>query len=155
MNIAIEPIAYVSNRIKERRDDNWKNIISVIKLNDNVPTSAIAGLEDFSHLEVIFYFNRIEKSEIHFGTRHPRNNNNYPKVGIFAQRASKRPNLIGSTIVKLIEIKNRNIKVQGLDAIDGTPVLDLKPVIKELLPSKEEVFQPAWSVDLMKNYWQQ
>jgi len=155
MNIVIEPIAYISNRIKERRDDNWKNIISVIKLNDNTPTSAIAGLEDFSHLEVIFYFNRIEKSEIHFGSHNPRNNTNYHKVGIFAQRASKRPNLIGSTIVKLIEIKNRNIKVHGLDAIDGSPVLDLKPVMKELLPSKDEVFQPRWSLDLMKNYWQQ
>lgn len=153
MKITVEPIAYVSNSIKKRRDDNWNDVVSVIKLNDNVPTSSISSLEDFSHIEVIFYFNKIIESEINYGTRHPRNNTNYPKVGIFAQRASKRPNLIGSTIVKLIEIKGNNIKVKGLDATDGTPVLDLKPVMKELLPSREEVNQPEWSVDLMKNYW--
>ncbi|MBL7128880.1 MAG: SAM-dependent methyltransferase [Ignavibacteria bacterium] len=153
MDILIKPIAYVSNQIKKRKDDNWKNVVSIIKLNKDIPTSSISGLEKFSHLEVVFYFNKVRNSDINFGLRHPRNNTNYPKTGIFSQRASKRPNLIGVTIVKLLDIGNRNITVKGLDAIDGTPVIDLKPVMKEFLPLRKEIRQPLWAKELMKQYW--
>ena len=153
MDILIKPIAYVSNQIKKRKDDNWKNVVSTIKLIKDIPISSIAGLDKFSHLEVVFYFNKVRSSEIYFGIRHPRNNTNFPKVGIFSQRASKRPNLIGTTIVKLMKIESRNISVKGLDAIDGTPVIDLKPVMKEFLPLRKEIRQPLWAKELMKKYW--
>ena len=153
MDILIKPIAYVSNQIKKRKDDNWKNVVSTIKLIKDIPLSSIAGLDKFSHLEVVFYFNKVRGSEIYFGLRHPRNNTNFPKVGIFSQRASKRPNLIGTTIVKLMKIESRNISVKGLDAIDGTPVIDLKPVMKEFLPLRKEIHQPLWAKELTKKYW--
>ena len=153
MDILIKPIAYVSNQIKKRKDDNWKNVISIIKLNKDIPISSIAGLDKFSHLEVVFYFNKVSGSEINFGVKHPRDNTNYPRVGIFSQRASKRPNLIGTTIVKILNIKSKNITVKGLDAINGTPVIDLKPVIKEFLPLRKEIRQPLWAKELMKKYW--
>jgi len=153
MEILIKPIAYVSNRIKKRKDDNWKDVISIIKLIKEIPISSIAGLDKFSHLEVVFYFNKVRGSEINFGIRHPRNNTNYPKVGIFSQRASKRPNLIGTTIVKLLKIESRNITVKGLDAINGTPVIDLKPVMEEFLPLRREIHQPLWTKELIKKYW--
>ena len=85
-------------------------------------------------------------------SRHPRENMDWPKVGLFAQRNKDRPNHIGSTIVRIIKREGRSLFVQGLDAVDGTPVLDIKPVMVEFLP-REAVIQPEWSHELMKDYW--
>jgi tRNA (Thr-GGU) A37 N-methylase len=73
-------------------------------------------------------------------------------VGIFSQRGKNRPNRLGLTTVKLIKREDRTLMVQGLDCIDGTPILDIKPVMKEFLP-KEKVQQPAWVDEIMRNYW--
>jgi tRNA (Thr-GGU) A37 N-methylase len=73
-------------------------------------------------------------------------------VGIFGQRKKDRPNQIGLCTVQLLEHNGRTIKVKYLDAIDGTPILDIKPVFKEFQP-KGEIRQPIWVADLMKNYW--
>jgi tRNA (Thr-GGU) A37 N-methylase len=73
-------------------------------------------------------------------------------VGIFAQRARARPNRLGTTIVRIISCEGARLRVRGLDAIDGTPVLDIKPVMAEFLP-REPVRQPAWSTELMADYW--
>lgn len=86
------------------------------------------------------------------GSEHPRDNTNYPKVGIFAQRKKDRPNHIGATIVNLVSRAGRKLIVKNLDAINGTPIIDIKPVFKEYLP-EGDVKQPKWSTDLMKNYW--
>jgi tRNA-Thr(GGU) m(6)t(6)A37 methyltransferase TsaA len=153
MDILVKPIGYVKNQVKERKDDNWKKVISTIILYEYIPISSILGIEQFSHLEVVFNFNEIMDSEIIRGAHHPRSDSTYPKIGIFSQRASKRPNLIGTTIVKIMEVKNRNILVNGLDAIDGTPIIDLKPVMKEFLPLRDEIYQPDWSKEIMKKYW--
>lgn len=153
MDILIKPIAYVSKRIKRRKDDNWKNVISIIKLNKEILISSLTGIDKFSHLEVVFYFNKVKGSEINFGIRHPRNNTDYPKVGIFSQRASKRLNLIGTTIVNILDIESRNITVKGLDAINGTPVIDLIPVMKEFIPFRSEIHQSFWAKEFMKKYW--
>ncbi|MES1220024.1 MAG: TrmO family methyltransferase, partial [Bacteroidota bacterium] len=71
---------------------------------------------------------------------------------IFAQRKKDRPNSIGLTTVELIERKGKTITVRYLDAIDGTPILDIKPVMKEFLPASE-IRQPVWATELMKEYW--
>jgi tRNA (Thr-GGU) A37 N-methylase len=73
-------------------------------------------------------------------------------VGIFAQRKKDPPNFIGLTIVELLEKKNNILLVKNLDAIDGTPILDIKPVMKEFLP-QGKIKQPAWSKELMQQYW--
>src|SRR5262249_13189098 len=73
-------------------------------------------------------------------------------VGIFAQRGSARPNRLGVTIVRLLGCTGRTLHVNGLDAVDGTPVLDIKPVISELLP-RDAVRQPPWASELMRRYW--
>ncbi len=86
------------------------------------------------------------------GARHPRNNTAWPKVGIFAQRGKNRPNRIGSTICRILRVETKTLFVDELDAIDGTPVLDIKPVMAEFLP-RSELRQPAWSDELMRNYW--
>ncbi len=150
MTIKLEPIAYIKNNRKKPIDDDWLEVVSEIKLIESLPSSCFDGIEDFSHLEIIFYFDKSKKTVI--GSEHPRGNKSLPKVGIFAQRKKDRPNHIGATIVTLLERKGKILKVKYLDAIDGTPVLDIKPVFKEFIPNCD-IKQTEWSKDLMKNYW--
>jgi tRNA (Thr-GGU) A37 N-methylase len=86
------------------------------------------------------------------GARYPRENPAWPLTGIFAQRGRNRPNLLGSTVCRVVRVAGTTLHVAGLDAIDGTPVLDLKPVMQEFLP-RGVVHQPAWSHELMRDYW--
>ncbi|MGC4037919.1 MAG: tRNA (N6-threonylcarbamoyladenosine(37)-N6)-methyltransferase TrmO [Chitinophagaceae bacterium] len=151
MDIILQPVAFVKNTRKDIADDYWGSVISEIELADSVPAEAFNGIDSFSHLEVIFYFDQSDKSKIKF-KGHPRGNTAWPEMGIFAQRKKDRPNSIGLTIVELIGRKDKTITVRYLDAIDGTPVLDIKPVMKEFLPGSE-IKQPQWSTDLMREYW--
>ncbi|MEP6674955.1 MAG: tRNA (N6-threonylcarbamoyladenosine(37)-N6)-methyltransferase TrmO [Ferruginibacter sp.] len=151
MDIVMQPVAVVRNIRKDLSDDYWGAIITEIELLPHIPANALDGIEMFSHLEIIFSFNQSDPSKAIFNG-HPRGNTDWPKMGIFAQRKKDRPNFIGLTVVELIERKENKIIVRYLDAIDGTPILDIKPVMKEFLP-QGEIKQPAWSVELMKNYW--
>ncbi len=151
MEIKLKPIATAHNSRKTPTDDFWEDIISEITLTDDIPTEAFENISDFSHLEIIFFFDKVDENKIVFSGR-PRGNTNYPLTGIFAQRKKDRPNMIGLSTVELLEHKGRTITVKNLDAIDGTPVLDIKPVFKEFQP-KGTIAQPEWVEDLMKNYW--
>lgn len=151
MNITLEPVAFVRNTRTEIFDDFWGSVVSEIELAEGIPAEAFDGIDTFSHLEIIFYFNQADRSKaIYHG--HPRGNKNWPAIGIFAQRKRDRPNMIGLTVSELIKREGNKIWVRHLDAIDGTPVLDIKPVMKEFLP-QGEIRQPAWSGELMKEYW--
>lgn len=152
LQYSIQPVAIVNNNRKEIEDDNWGSIMSTIELTEHFNESSLKGVDEFSHLEIIFYFDKVADEKIQYDARHPRNNKNYPEVGIFAQRGKNRPNKLGVTIVELIDIKQRTLIVKGLDAIDGTPIIDIKPVMKEFLP-KGDVKQPNWSTSLMDKYW--
>ncbi|MDM5188451.1 SAM-dependent methyltransferase [Bacillus sp. DX4.1] len=149
---SLQPIAFVHNERITLEDDLWGEVQSVIELTDSFAEESIAGIEGFSHIEVIFYFHKVTEEQIQYIARHPRNNNMYPKVGIFAQRGKNRPNRLGATIVKVVRREGKCIVVEGLDAINGTPILDIKPVMKEFVPT-EEIIQPDWATDLMKQYW--
>jgi len=131
-------------------DDFWGDVSSEITLVYELPAESLDGIDAFSHLEIIFHFDKSTKELT--GAAHPRENKNWPKVGIFAQRKKDRPNHIGTTIVELVSRKGRTLIVKNLDADDGTPVLDIKPVVKEFLPLTN-VSQPAWISELMKDYW--
>ena len=152
MGFSIQPIAYVKNDRADIVDDHWGSVLSKIELANSIRESSLNGIQEFSHLEIIFYFNQVSDDDIQYEARHPRNNKEFPKVGIFAQRGKNRPNKLGVTIVELQEVKNRTLLVKGLDAIDGTPIIDIKPLMKEFLP-RAEVKQPTWSSSLMKDYW--
>ncbi len=152
MAFEIEPIGYVRTSRKEAKDDYWGKTRSLIRLVDSFDAEALQGLQEFSHVEVLFVFDQVEPSKIVSGARRPRNNVDWPKVGIFAQRGKNRPNRLGSTICRIISVNGREIQVEELDAIDGTPVVDLKPVMSEFLP-RSPVDQPAWSSELMGEYW--
>ncbi len=151
MNIILTPIATVKNSRREPVDDNWGEIVSDIELADDMPTEVFENISDFSHLEILFYFDQVKAEDIVFSGR-PRGNPNYPVAGIFAQRKKDRPNKTGLCTVELLEHAGRTLKVRNLDAIDGTPIIDIKPVFKEFQP-KGEIRQAEWVADLMKHYW--
>jgi tRNA-Thr(GGU) m(6)t(6)A37 methyltransferase TsaA len=151
MEITIKPIATTTNKRDTPTDDFWGNTISEITLLPHIPEDAFKGIEMFSHLEIIYYFDKVDKEKIVF-SGHPRGNKAWPEMGIFCQRKKDRPNQIGLCTVELVEHTGRTIKVKYLDAIAGTPVLDIKPVFKEF-EVKSEIKQPDWSVELMTDYW--
>ena len=152
MNFTVEPIAHVCTERQTPVEDFWGASESRIELTDAYPADALLGLTEFSHVEVVFLFHQLNPGNIVIGTRHPRNNPDWPNIGIFAQRGKNRPNRLGLTICKVLRVEGRTLVVGELDAIDGTPVLDIKPVMAEFLP-REEVRQPAWSRELMHDYW--
>ena len=151
MKIELSPVAFVQNSRKEPVDDDWSRIISEIHLAENIPDEALLNLDAFSHLEIIYFFNKVRDEEIVYSVR-PRGNIAYPLTGIFGQRKKDRPNKLGACIVELVSIDKRTLTVRKLDAINGTPVLDIKPVFKEFMPVGE-IIQPLWVSDLMKEYW--
>lgn len=151
MEIKLKSIATVRNTRNTATDDYWEPIISEIVLEDHIPTEAFKNISDFSHLAIIYHFDKVSDDEVVFSGR-PRGNSNYPEVGILGQRKKDRPNRLGLCTVELIEHRGRSIKVKYLDAIDGTPVLDIKPIFKEF-ELKGDIRQPSWVSDLMKNYW--
>jgi len=154
MDIVLHPIGSVRSSERGPREDYWGNVVSEIQLDGTQFTSdALEGLAQFSHVEVLFYLHNVSEASIVTGRRHPRNNPNWPEVGIFAQRGKARPNRIAATICRLLSVQGLTLKVQGLDALDGSPVLDIKPVLLEFLPDPASVRQPRWSHELMKNYF--
>jgi tRNA-Thr(GGU) m(6)t(6)A37 methyltransferase TsaA len=150
---AVFPIGFVHSPIAEAIDDAWGEVECRIDLDrSRFEADCLAGLEEFSHVEIVFLFDRVQDSAIHFGARHPRGRSDWSKVGIFAQRAKDRPNRIGMTVCRLLTVDGLSILVEGLDAIDGTPVLDIKPYMREFAP-RGPVRQPAWATELMSAYW--
>jgi tRNA (adenine37-N6)-methyltransferase len=152
LKLSVEPIAYVRAAREQAEDDFWGQQQSRIELVDALPADCLRGLEEFSHAEVIFLFHAVHPAQVVSGARRPRDNPAWPSVGIFAQRGKNRPNRIGSTICRVVRVENKTVHVLELDAIDGTPVLDIKPVMQEFLP-RHDVLQPQWSRELMRNYW--
>jgi tRNA-Thr(GGU) m(6)t(6)A37 methyltransferase TsaA len=147
------PIGAVRSTRAAPEDDLWDAVTSSIDLDPaQFGPEALAQLEAFSHVEVVYFFDRVDVATIERGARHPRNNPDWPRVGIFAQRGKSRPNRIGTTICRLDRVSGLTLHVTGLDAIDGTPVLDVKPWVRELGP-RGEVRQPDWMTELMRRYW--
>lgn len=151
-SFVIEPIALVRAARVEAEDDFWGGEVSEVVLDDRFDTEALAGLESFSHVEILFLFDRVASDRIVTAARHPRNNPDWPRVGIFAQRGKNRPNRIGCTVCRLLGVDGRVLKVAELDAIDGSPVIDIKPVMRQFLP-RESTTQPEWVDELMARYW--
>ena len=150
--ITVEPIGRVSCPRTEPVDDDWGPIEATITLDERFDPSSLAGLEAFSHVEVVYLFDRVDPDRVQTAARRPRGNPDWPEVGIFAQRAKGRPNRLGVTRCELLTVAAREVRVRGLDAIDGTPVLDLKPHMTEF-DARGPVRQPAWSHELMAGYW--
>lgn len=153
MSYEVVPVGFVQGGRAEPFDDDWGAVESVIALDGSrFGPEVVAGLDDFSHLDVVFLFDRVSEADVKLGARRPRGREDWPAVGIFAQRAKARPNRLGVSTCELVGVDGLDISVRGLDAIDGTPVLDVKPHVIEFGP-RTPVRQPAWIGELMSGYW--
>ena len=145
------PIGFVKSPVTEPVDEDWGSIVSRIHLAEPWGRG-LKGLDEFSHLVVVFHMHQASHNPDTDLLRRPQGRADMPEVGIFAQRARHRPNPIGITAVKLLEIQGFTLTVQGLDAIDGSPVLDIKPYVPEF----DRVARPGvpgWIKKLMKGYF--
>jgi tRNA-Thr(GGU) m(6)t(6)A37 methyltransferase TsaA len=151
--ISLEPIGTVVGGRSEAIDDDWGAVDAVIRLDAaRFGSEVVAGLAEFSHLCVVFQFHLVDEADVVVGARRPRGNPDWPEVGMFAQRAKMRPNRLGVSNCALLGISGLDLAVRGLDAVDGTPVLDVKPFMVEFEPSGP-VHQPAWASELMAGYY--
>jgi tRNA (adenine37-N6)-methyltransferase len=151
--MAVQAIGWVRGGRALSEDDEWDAVRSRIELDPAVlGPDATDGLAEFSHVEVIFLFDQVDEETVCTGSRHPRGRTDWPRVGILAQRAKDRPNRIGSTVCRVLEVGPHVIDVVGLDAIDGTPVLDVKPFMTGFGP-RGQVREPGWAAELMAGYW--
>jgi tRNA-Thr(GGU) m(6)t(6)A37 methyltransferase TsaA len=150
--MTIRPIARIRGGRPEMYEDHWYDIQAVIRLDDRFEPSTLQGLQDFSHLEIIFQFDRIDESDVQTQPRPPRKNPDGPHVGVFAHRGPYRPNRLGVSVCRLLAVDGRDLHVADLDALDSTPVLDIKPYLVEFAPT-DPVQQPTWATRLMDEYY--
>lgn len=149
-DIIMHPIGYVKNNVKSKKDTSWGEDVSTIVLSEKYYTG-LKGIEDFSHAIIIYYLDQaIYESEKHL-QRKPQNREDMPLVGIFSQRGKDRPNKIGTTSVQIVSADGKSLKVKGLDAIDGTPVLDIKPYYPSY--DRKDAHVPEWVDRLMEHYF--
>jgi tRNA-Thr(GGU) m(6)t(6)A37 methyltransferase TsaA len=148
----VRAIGFVASARTEAVDDDWGAIEATITLAAPYGPASVRGLDEFSHIEVIYVFHRVDPTSVQIGSRVPRGNPTWPEVGIFAQRAKFRPNRIGLATCELIDVDGSALRVRGLDAIDGSPVVDIKPYMTEFA-ARSPVTQPPWSHELMSGYY--
>jgi len=145
-SINLVPIGRVSNGIEYPNDVKWENITSKVVIAPQL-VEVLDGIDGFSHILIIFYLHKMDEDRRSLLKVHPENREELPPVGVFATRSPSRPNPIGVTVVKLLERQENVLKVLGLDAYDGTPVLDIKPYLRrgDLI---EEATMPDWLLRL-------
>jgi tRNA (Thr-GGU) A37 N-methylase len=152
-DLRLTPVAFVVGGRSDPIDDDWGDVQAVIRFDAaRFEPQALAGLDAFSHLEVVYVFDRADPAATETGSRHPRGRADWPKVGIFAQRGKDRPNHLGVSRCRLLGVDGLDVHVQALDAIAATPVLDVKPWMAEFGPIGEHR-QPSWATELMAGYW--
>ena len=151
--ITLTPVGWVRGGRAAAEDDAWDAERARIELDAaRFGPDALLGLDSFSHAEIVFHFDRLPEDQISTGARRPRGNPDWPLTGIFAQRGRNRPNRLGVSVCCVLRIDGTVLHVQGLDAIDGTPVLDIKPVMSGFQP-RGPVREPDWARAIMENYW--
>lgn len=150
MQINMEPIGVVCNDVQGKKDTSWGEDISTIRLNEEY-IGGLQGLHDFSHVTIIYYLDQAVYNREKHLKRHPQNREDMPLVGIFSQRGKDRPNRIGMTSVQIVEVSEDTLTVKGLDAIDGTPVLDIKPYYP--VYDRKDATVPEWVDRLMEHYF--
>jgi tRNA-Thr(GGU) m(6)t(6)A37 methyltransferase TsaA len=148
----ITPIGVVRNdRTDVGNTDNWGAVRSTITVDERFGDACLQGLEGFSHVEVLFVFDRFPETDDHREPRPYRGRADLPPMGVFAGRGPRRPNRIGVTCCAIESVDGRHLTVVGLDAVSGTPVVDLKPAMVEFLP--RDVTQPQWVSRMMSEYF--
>jgi len=150
-SFAVRPIGRVNSPVSEPVDSDWGSVESRVVL-EPAYRAGLQGLGDFSHVVVVALLHLAAFDPARHLVRRPRGLAEMPQLGIFAQRAKDRPNPLGITVVQLVSVEPDGITVRGLDAIDGTPILDLKPYFPDFDAATEAVV-PAWVAELMRGYF--
>jgi tRNA-Thr(GGU) m(6)t(6)A37 methyltransferase TsaA len=145
------PIGVVKCPVAEPRDDDWGEVVSELHLDQDL-APGLVGIEEFSHAVVVFWMHQASFDADKDLVRRPRGRQDMPELGIFAQRAKHRPNPIGITAVRVLGRQGSVLTVKGLDAIEGTPVLDLKPYVPAF-DTRADATVPEWMKRLMEGYF--
>lgn len=149
----VEAVAHVVGGRIEPTDDYWGGTQSIIRIDGTrFDVDSTAGLDAFSHLEIVFRFHLTDPTDLDVGARRARDNPQWPAVGIFGHRNMRRVNWLGVSRCRLIEVDGLDLHVEELDAVDGTPVLDIKPWFAEFGP-RGDVRQAEWSVEMLDRYY--
>ncbi|GAA4687255.1 SAM-dependent methyltransferase [Streptomyces chumphonensis] len=152
-NYTVQALAHVVGGREKPTDDFWGGTRAVIRIDDpRFTADATKGLEDFSHLEVVFRFHLTDPDDLHLGARRPRDNPAWPEVGTFGHRNMRRLNWLGVSRCRLIEVDGLDLHVEDLDAVDGTPVLDIKPWFAEMGPRGPQ-HEPSWPTEMLTDYY--
>lgn len=139
--IVLRTIATVKNNVKEMGKRGWAQVVSELVFDPSFK-DAMDGLEDFSHIIVLFWMHRSPTWECSMSKIHPRGRSDLPLLGVLATRSPVRPNPLGMAVVRLLERRGNVLKVIGLDAIDGSPVVDIKPYFPN--DSSAQATAPNW-----------
>lgn len=151
MEFVVRPVGTVRNdRTDVQHTDNWGEVRSTIEIDARFGEDCLLGLDEYSHAEVLFVFDQLPERE-EYVPRRPRGRDDLPEVGVFADRGPRRPNRIGVTTCRVVAVDGRRLVVRGLDAVSGTPVLDVKPAMREFHPGG--ITQPDWVERLMADYF--
>lgn len=153
MALEIKPIGEVVLGRADVADDYWGGVESVIRLDeDEFPFDSVQGLEEFSHLVVVWHFNQASPSDVEYHARSPRGNSQWPATGTFAHRNHRRPNQLAQSFPRLLKIDGLRLHVTDLDAVVGTKIYDLSPYFEEMGPCGT-IQEPAWPGEMLKSYW--
>jgi tRNA (adenine37-N6)-methyltransferase len=149
----VVPVAYVIGGRTEPTDDYWGGTRSIIRIDSQrFDVAATAGLDSFSHLEIVFRFHLTDPTDLNLGARRPRDNPDWPEVGTFGHRNMRRLNWLGVSRCRLLRVDGLDLHVEDLDAVDGTPVLDIKPWFTEFGP-RGDIREPAWTTQMLVDYF--
>ena len=148
--IILKPVGYVRNQVTVKKDQFWGSDVSVIELMEEF-RGGLTGLQEFSHAIILCHLDKAGyRPEKHL-LRRPRNRTDMPLLGIFSQRTKDHPNQIGVTTAEILSVSETTVTVKGLDALDGTPVLDIKPYFPVF--DRRDARTPQWVDTLMENYF--
>jgi tRNA-Thr(GGU) m(6)t(6)A37 methyltransferase TsaA len=147
----VQPIGMIHSPVTELTEEQWGDVISEIHLDERY-APGLQGIDSWSHIMVVYYMHQapfdLDKDLI----RRPRSRQDMPEIGVFANRSPNRPNGIGITTAEVIKVEANVLTVRRLDAIDGTPVLDIKPYAP-VYDSVYEPLIPVWFIRLMQGYY--
>ncbi len=145
--MSLKAIGVVRNEVKEvssAQGDWWTGLDSEIVIDPGL-TEALDGLEGFSHIIVLFWMHRLTGGEMPLKV-HPRHKPELPLTGLFATRTPNRPSRIGLTVVRLVHRQGNILGVRSLDALDGSPVIDIKPYIP-VADLADDARVPPWIIN--------
>lgn len=146
-----EPIGTVVSPVREGVDAGWGGVLAEVHVRSDL-AGGLRGLAEFSHAVILFYMHEATFDLSRDLARRPRERADLPLTGIFAQRAKHRPNPIGLTAVEIVSVDGAVLRVRGLDAIDGSPVLDIKPYVPAF-DRREGARVPAWMTGILEGYF--